>query len=75
MNRYIVDHIEDNGVAVLEADDLSLVDVPLSELPAGTKRGDCLELDDGAWRIDADRTARRRERLEAKRRALFRRPE
>ena len=69
--RYIVDRIE-GDVAVLERDDLELVDVPLTELPEGVRQHDCLEVEDGAWRIDRDRTAERKRRIEEKMRRLFR---
>lgn len=69
--RYIVDRVE-GDVAVLERDDLEIVDVPLSELPEGVRQHDCLEEDGGAWRIDRDRTAERKRRIEEKMRKLFR---
>lgn len=68
--RYIVDRIE-GGVAVLERDDLEFVDVPLSVLPEGVRQHDCLEEDGGAWRIDRDRTAERKRRVEERMRRLF----
>lgn len=69
--RYIVDRIE-GAVAVLERDDLEIVDVPLSELPGGVRQHDCLEEVGGAWQIDRDRTAERKRRIEDKMRMLFR---
>lgn len=57
--RYIVDRIE-GDIAVLERDDLTFEDVPLSELPAGTRAHDCLELEGGEWRIDGQRTVQRK---------------
>lgn len=69
--RYIVDRVE-GDVAVLERDDLELVDVPLSKLPEGVGRHDCLEEEGGAWWIDRDRTAERKRRIEEKMRRLFR---
>lgn len=66
-----MDRIE-GDVAVLERDDLEFVDVPLSELPEGVRRHDCLEREGGCWRIDAERTAERRRRIEEKMRRLFR---
>ena len=73
--RYIVDRLEeapDGTLAVLESGALEYADVPLGELPEGTRRGACLALEDGAWRLDEARTAERAARLEAKRKALFR---
>lgn len=73
--RYIVDRLEEapgGTLAVLESDALEYADVPLSELPEGARRGSCLALEDGVWRLDEERTAERAARLEAKRRALFR---
>ena len=69
--RYIVDRVEGN-VAVLERDDLELVDVPLSELPEGIHQHDCLVREGGVWRADPDRTAERKRRIGEKMRRLFR---
>lgn len=57
--RYIVDRVE-GDVAVLERDDLAFEDVPLTELPEGTRAHDCLELEGGEWRYDPQRTERRK---------------
>ncbi len=71
MERFIVDRIE-GSIAVLEEDDGGFRDVPVSELPAGLRRGDCLELEAGSWRVDAARTKERLERLRALRKGLMR---
>lgn len=69
--RYIVDRIE-GEVAVLERDDLVFEDIPLAELPPGVAKHDCLELEEGRWRIDAERTAARKQLIADKMRSLFR---
>lgn len=71
MERYIVDRIE-GEMAVLEREDRSFEDVPLSELPAGVQRHDCLTHDDGTWSIDRARTAERKQQSEDLFHSLFR---
>lgn len=68
--RYIVDRLE-GAVAVLERDDLVLVDVPLSELPENVRQHDCLVEENGEWRVDHERTTERKRRIEEKMRRLF----
>ncbi len=48
--NYIVDRVE-GGHAVCEAEDRSMVDIPLSELPIGIKEGDRINLCDGKYSL------------------------
>lgn len=61
----IVDRIEDGGIAVLEIDGRSFMDVPLSEMPEGTQQGDVFEGEPGHWvRDDAAKVERLRTNAE-----------
>lgn len=60
---YIVDRIED-GIAVLEDDNLNRREVPEKLLPLGTEEGSVLKLkEDGTFALDEEETDRRRKRL------------
>lgn len=55
----IVDRIEDGNIAVLELDGSRFMDVSLSEMPEGTRKGDVLEGVPGHWvRDDAAKAER-----------------
>lgn len=58
----IVDRIEDGDIAVLEIDGTRFMDVPLSELPEGTRQGDAFRGEPGNWVRD---DAAKAERLKA----------
>lgn len=62
----IVDRIEDGGIAVLEIDGgKSFMDVPLAEMPEGTKQGDVFEGEPGHWvRDDATKAERLKKNAE-----------
>ena len=56
----IVDRVEDNNIAVLEINGgEKFLDVPLSELPAGTSQGDVLTGEEGNWQRDTETTNKR----------------
>lgn len=60
---YIVDRIEE-GIAVLEDDDLGRREVPLKLLPPDIEEGSVLRLmEDGSFALDKEETNRRRKRL------------
>ncbi len=63
--KLIVDRIE-NDAAVCEKEDLSHVNIKLSDLPEGTKEGSVIICnDDGSYRLDPDEeTARKKKLLE-----------
>lgn len=66
----IVDRIE-GGIAVCEADDRTMIDVPLSELPEGTREGTVLRLENGRYAVDKAEEESRRSRIESKAKRLF----
>lgn len=55
----IVDRIEDGDIAVLELDGAEFLDVPLSEMPEGTRQGDVFEGEPGHWVRDDGTKAER----------------
>ena len=60
---YIVDRIEE-GIAVLEDNNLNRREVPEKLLPPGTEDGSVLRLmEDGSFALDKEETNRRRKRL------------
>ncbi|NLI92380.1 MAG: DUF3006 domain-containing protein [Peptococcaceae bacterium] len=54
----VVDRIEED-YAVIEFSDRTTKDYKLAELPAGTKPGDCLNLEDGVFTLNSEETAKR----------------
>lgn len=61
----IVDRIEDGDIAVLELDEAEFMDVPLAELPEGTRQGDVFEGEPGHWvRDDAAKAERLKKNAE-----------
>ena len=61
----IVDRIEDGDIAVLELDGNTFLDVPLSEMPEGTRQGDVFEGEPGHWvRDDAAKAERLKKNAE-----------
>ena len=56
-----IDRIE-NGIAVcIRDEDEAELHLRAEQLPAGARPGDCMTLENGVWRIEAEETARRRE--------------
>ena len=55
----IVDRLEDR-FAVVEFPDRTTKDVPLADLPDGTRRGDCLEYDGMTYIAAPEETVRRK---------------
>jgi hypothetical protein len=61
----IVDRIEDGDIAVLELDGTRFMDVPLDEMPKGTKQGDVFQGEPGHWvRDDAAKAERLKKNAE-----------
>jgi hypothetical protein len=61
----IVDRIEDGDIAVLEIDGTKFMDVPLADLPEGTRQGDVFEGEPGHWvRDDATKAERLKKNAE-----------
>lgn len=65
-----VDRIEE-GFAILEKEDMSYENVPLSLLPSGTKEGSVLTFDGTTYTLDLDAEAEARARIIAKQRSVF----
>ncbi|MGN0447873.1 MAG: DUF3006 domain-containing protein [Acutalibacteraceae bacterium] len=65
-----VDRIEE-GFAILEKEDMSYENVPLSLLPSGTKEGSVLTFDGTTYTLDPDAEAEARARIIAKQRSVF----
>jgi len=57
-----VDRIEE-GIAVLEKEDMTYIRVKLYELPEGTKEGSVLNFDGAEYTLDAEEEERRRKRM------------
>lgn len=49
--NYTIDRIE-AGCAVCEAEDRTMLEIPLEELPNGAAPGDILVLDASGWAVD-----------------------
>ena len=60
--KLIVDRIEE-GIAVLEKEDLTHIHINLSELPEGTKEGSVLYFDGTTYVLDFEEEERRRKRI------------
>lgn len=67
----VIDRIE-GDIAVCEAAE-GRREIPLAELPAEAREGDCLVLVDGVWQIDREETLRRRQQNHSRAAGLFRR--
>ncbi len=70
MMRLTVDRIVE-GLAVLEKEDMTHIEVPVSALPSGVKEGNILVFDGEIYHIDADAEAVARERIINKQRSIF----
>lgn len=68
--KLTVDRIEE-GFAVLEKEDLSHENIPLTLLPEGTKEGSVLAFDGTTYSLDLDAEAEARARIVAKQRSIF----
>lgn len=74
MMKLTVDRIED-GIAVLEKEDLSHENVLVEILPEGTKEGSVLVFDGTAYLLDVDAEKEAKERIIRKQRAVFKKRE
>lgn len=69
--KFSVDRIE-NGFAVCEKADMSIINIPLSSLPKGTKEGSVLEeCEDGEFALLEEEEAERRKRISKLQNKLF----
>ncbi len=64
-----VDRIE-NGIAVIE-DNGKRIEIPLSDLPEGTREGSLLQRKNGALSLDYEAAQKQRETLKKRTDALF----
>ena len=62
MEYMSVDRIE-NGKAVCEREDMSVVELALPSLPQGTKEGSVLKVENGIYSLDESEEKRRRKRI------------
>ncbi len=69
--KLIVDRIEE-GIAVCEKDDLSRINIPLSDLPDGTSEGSVIMKDEnGEYTLDRNQEAARRKKMLELQKNLF----
>lgn len=66
----IVDRITE-GFAVCEQPDKTTIHIPLTQLPAEIKEGDCLQKTEDAYTIDTEQTTLRRQQNQALFRSLL----
>lgn len=66
----VVDRIE-GGFAVAELEDGSRCEIPLDELPEGTREGSVLKKTERGWEPDPEEERRRREKAAELTRRLF----
>lgn len=72
MMKLTVDRIT-QGIAVLEKEDMSHIEVSLNLLPGGVKEGSVLCFDGEAYRLDSEAENAARERIINKQRSIFKR--
>ena len=65
MNKLIVDRFED-GVAVCEQADRTMLEIPLAQLPADVREGDVLRCEGALYVIDREETQARAHRIREK---------
>ena len=70
MERYIVDRVED-GIAVLEKEDLTHVEIPVSEIGYEVKEGNALLFESGKLTLDEAYEAERRRKIFEKQKNIF----
>lgn len=68
--KFIVDRIED-GIAVLEREDLAHIEVSSDELPDGVREGSVLIFDGVSYTFDMDEETLRKKRIYEKQQSLF----
>lgn len=70
MERYIIDRIE-GSLAVCEAEDKTMRNVPLADLPEGASEGDCLICEGEIWAHDPARKSARKACIDSLAAKLF----
>ncbi len=69
--RYVIDRIEDGGVAVIEDENGVFSDVPVGSLPEGAREGTCLRFDGETYEPDPAYGRERRRSIRKKHRRIF----
>lgn len=62
MKKFIIDRIEETK-AVLECENGDTVSLDIKSLPKNVKEGDALYFEEGSYFLDADETAKRKEKI------------
>lgn len=70
MKKYIVDRIEE-GIAVLEKEDMSHIEIPLSDFGIKVSEGNVLIFENGEFTLDEHYEKERRRRLFEKQKNIF----
>ena len=70
MERLIVDRIEE-GIAVCEAEDMSHRNIPVMQLPEGTREGSAVISDNGLYTLDEAYSEQRRSEILKKQSSIF----
>lgn len=68
--KYIIDRFEE-GNAVCEQEDRTMLLISRSLLPSDAKEGDVILYTDGVYQVDKEATLERKKEIEEKRRKLF----
>ena len=68
--KYIIDRFEE-GNAVCEQEDRTMLLISRSQLPSDAKEGDVILYTDGVYQVDKEATLERTKKIEEKRRKLF----
>ena len=69
--KYIIDRVE-GKIAVCEAEDRTMTNLPLSRLYPGAKEGDCIvSTPNGEFVLDETRTRKRKQELKKRLEDLF----
>ena len=68
--KYIIDRFEE-GNAVCEQEDRTMLLISRSLLPSDAKEGDGILYTDGVYQVDKEATLERKKKIEEKRRKLF----
>ena len=70
MERYTVDRIED-GIVVLEKEDLTHIELPASDFDLSIKEGNVLLFENGRFTVDEAYESERRRRIFNKQKNIF----
>lgn len=68
--KYIIDRFEE-GNAVCEQEDRTMLLISRSQLPSDAKEGDVILYTDCVYQVDKEATLERKKKIEEKRRKLF----